>query len=297
MAVMELTRPKRPLLTYGTYPLLVALNAAGVWAVIAKHADRNAVLGLVTVLTVAILFAVERINPLLDGWKMTKESLLQRDLPFIGSSVIFEQVATLAVAAVAAATISANGFGLLGRLPIVAQTVFALPALDLLWYGYHRAAHTFDRMWRIHGAHHSPSQVYVLVHLVFHPVDLLVSRFVISLIVFRLSGIGPDAGFISVVLLGLQQTVSHVNSDVRLGWVNYLLVGPETHRFHHGAGERGNYGSVIALWDLVFGTFRYFPERVPERLGLIDPGGYPDPRRFHATLLWPLRRVRAEGLS
>jgi hypothetical protein len=46
---------------------------------------------------------------------------------------------------------------------------------------------------------------------------------------------------------------------------------------------------VIPLWDIVFGTFIYEPSRVPARLGLDDPSTYPDPARFHETLLWPFR--------
>ena len=79
-----------------------------------------------------------------------------------------------------------------------------LIALDLLWYGYHRAAHTISRLWRVHGVHHAPSQLYVLMHQVFHPFDLLVSRFVISLIVFKATGISPDAAFVAIAVLGLQ---------------------------------------------------------------------------------------------
>jgi sterol desaturase/sphingolipid hydroxylase (fatty acid hydroxylase superfamily) len=92
-------------------------------------------------------------------------------------------------------------------------------------------------------------------------------------------------------VLGLQQTVSHVNSDLRTGWLNYLLIGAETHRYHHAAGERGNYGSVVPFWDMLFGTFIYRPRQVPDRLGLDDPAAYPDPRRFHLALAYPFRRT------
>jgi sterol desaturase/sphingolipid hydroxylase (fatty acid hydroxylase superfamily) len=152
----------------------------------------------------------------------------------------------------------------------VAQAAFALLALDLLWYAYHRTAYTFARLWRVHGLHHSPSQLYVLMHQVFNPIDLLVSRFVISLIVFKFTGIRPDAAFIAIAVLSLQQTVSHVNSDLRTGWLNYLLIGTETHRYHHAAAEQGNYGSVVPIWDMLFGTFIYQPHRIPGQLGLAD---------------------------
>lgn len=290
---MELDRPTRPILTYGTYPVLGLVTAAALWSAVRWNLDRDAVIGALTAVTIVAVFVVERVNPLQDRWSMTKASLLGRDLPFIGLAVVAEQVATAGVSLVAASTMPQNGFGPLARTPLLAQAVFALVALDLLWYGYHRAAHTVSRLWRIHGLHHAPSQLYVLMHQVFHPFDLLVSRFVISLIVFKATGIAPDAAFIAIAVLGLQQTVSHVNSDLRVGKLNYVLIGTETHRYHHAAQERGNYSSVVAIWDIVFGTFIYEPRRIPDAIGLDDPGSFPDPRRFHAALAWPLRRATA----
>lgn len=290
---MELDKPAKPLLTYGTYPTIAAITGASIWAALHYNLDRDATIGVLTAVTIAVVFAVERTNPLLDRWSMTKQSLLQRDLPFIGLAVVVEQIATTAVSLIAAAAVHSGGFGPLARIPLAGQVIFALLALDLLWYGYHRAAHRFARMWRVHGLHHSPSQLYVLMHQVFHPLDLLVSRFVISLLVFKFSGIGPDAAWIAVAVLGLQQTVSHVNSDIRTGWLNYLLVGAETHRYHHAVETPANYGSVVVLWDIVFRTFAYDPRRIPDRMGLDNPAAYPDPRRFHAALVWPFRKVTA----
>jgi sterol desaturase/sphingolipid hydroxylase (fatty acid hydroxylase superfamily) len=291
MADMNLDKPAKPLLTYGTYPALALVTAVTLWATLRHNLDRNAVIGVLTVLTIAVVFAVERLNPLQDRWSMTRQSLIDRDLPFIGLAVVVEQVCTMGVAMVAAAVMPRTGFGPLGRIPLVIQAVVALMASDLLWYAYHRAAHTFSRLWRVHGLHHSPSQLYVLMHQVFNPIDLLVSRFVIALIVFKFTGIASDAAFITIAVLGLQQTVSHVNSDLRTGWLNYLLIGTQTHRYHHAAGGRGNYGSVVPIWDMLFGTFIYQPRRIPGRLGLDDPASYPDPRRFHVVLAYPFRRA------
>lgn len=286
---MELERPRRPLLTYGTYPALLLVTVVALAAAVLQDLDRNAIIGGLTGLTIVVLLTVERLNPLAKQWAMTTQSLLQRDLPFIGLAVVVEQIATVGVGLVVVSTLQDDGFGPLGRLPLIGQAIFALVALDLLWYGYHRMAHTVSRLWRVHGLHHSPSEVYVLVHQVFHPIDLLVSRFVIAVVVFKLTGISADAAFVVIALLGLQQTISHVNSDLRLGWANYVVVGPETHRYHHGAGERGNYSSVVMVWDLLFRTFVYHPDRVPDRLGLDDPSSFPDPKGFHAALVWPLR--------
>ena len=82
---MELNRPTRPLLTYGTYPALAFVTAAMLWAAVRWNLNRDAVIGLLTAVTIVTVFAVERMNPLQDRWSMTKASLLGRDLPFIGT--------------------------------------------------------------------------------------------------------------------------------------------------------------------------------------------------------------------
>ena len=114
------------------------------WAALRHSLDRNAVIGVLTVVTIAIVFTVERLNPLHDRWSMTRRSLLERDLPFIGLAVVVEQLCTVGVALVAAAVMPRTGFGPLGRMPLAAQAIYALIASDLLWYTYHRAAHTFS---------------------------------------------------------------------------------------------------------------------------------------------------------
>jgi sterol desaturase/sphingolipid hydroxylase (fatty acid hydroxylase superfamily) len=285
------TAPAHPPIAYGLYPVVAAITAAGVALALVRNLDRNAVVGVLTVVTIVICFVVERRHPLRSQWQMTKQTLVERDLPFIGLGFVVEQLAATGVALIAAATIPPDGFGPLGRLPLVIQVMLGLVAFDLLWYGYHRAAHTYARLWRVHGLHHAPSQLYLLMHPVFHPLDLVVSRFLFSLLVFRFTGLTPDAAFVVIVMLNLQQTVSHLNVDVRVGPLNYLLIGTETHRYHHSAQDAGNFSSALALWDQAFGTFIYQPRQLPARLGLFNPDDYPDPRRFHATLAWPFRRA------
>jgi sterol desaturase/sphingolipid hydroxylase (fatty acid hydroxylase superfamily) len=288
---MQLDRPQHPLITYGTYPVLAAITAAAIGITIAKDLNRNAMAAVLAILPVVVAVIVETRYPLAEQWRMTKQSFAGRDLPWIVATILSERVAEIAAVVVAATFVSSNGFGPISALPVGVQVVVTLVAFDLLWYGYHRYAHTNARLWRVHGTHHAPSQLYALMHLVLHPFDGIVSRFAIALIVFRFSGATPDAIFIAVIALSLQQMISHVNADLRVGPLNYLLIGTETHRYHHSAEHAGNYGSVTPVWDIVFGTFIYEPTRVPERLGLIDPASYPNPERFHETVGYAFGRA------
>lgn len=91
--------------------------------------------------------------------------------------------------------------------------------------------------------------------------------------------------------MGLQGLVSHFNVDIKAGPLNYLLVGAELHRFHHSANvaEAKNFGVLTPFWDLVFGTFRYEPKRLPQALGVADPRQYPSSTAIGKVLMLPFR--------
>lgn len=85
--------------------------------------------------------------------------------------------------------------------------------------------------------------------------------------------------------------MSHFNVDSRVGWLNYLLVGTELHRYHHSAdpAEAKNFGAVVSIWDQVFGTFVYRPGNVPRALGVDEPRHYPADTQLLQVLVHPLR--------
>ena len=285
---MDLPPADTRVLTYGLFPLVV--GGGGLAAALAVRADvsRSAAMPAILVTTIAICMLVEWRHPLDRRWSMTARSLGRRDLPYLGLGLVVERVCEIAVAGIVAATVSEDGFGPIAHLPLGFQVVAAMLGFDLLWYWYHRIAHERPRLWRIHGAHHTPPQMYVLMHGVFHPFDELVVRFVLALAVFRFGGFTPDAIFISLAIIGSVGIISHLNADVRLWAFNHLFIGPETHRYHHSATHEGNFGSVTSVWDQVFHTFVFAPTP-PTRLGLADPASYPDPEHFLEVLAWPLR--------
>lgn len=65
----------------------------------------------------------------------------------------------------------------------------------------------------------------------------------------------------------------HSNVNVRLGWLNYVVSGPELHRWHHSMlkeESNHNYGNHLIVWDVVFGS-RYLPaDREVGMLGLMN---------------------------
>jgi sterol desaturase/sphingolipid hydroxylase (fatty acid hydroxylase superfamily) len=65
----------------------------------------------------------------------------------------------------------------------------------------------------------------------------------------------------------------HSNVDTKLGWLNYIISGPELHRWHHSRIIREsntNYGNNVIVWDILFGTFFLPKELAVGELGLIN---------------------------
>lgn len=58
---------------------------------------------------------------------------------------------------------------------------------------------------------------------------------------------------------------------MHLGWLNYIISGPELHRWHHSikiSESDHNYGNNLIVWDVLFRT-RYLPKnREVDVLGL-----------------------------
>ena len=111
-----------------------------------------------------------------------------------------------------------------------------------------------------------------------------------------LAGLSPEAAFAATLIVDLQTMISHFNVDVRAGLFNYLFIGTELHRYHHSASfeEAKNYGTVIPLWDLVFGTFLYRPGVPPARVGLDGTGEYPPSQNLWQVLALPFHRQTQE---
>jgi sterol desaturase/sphingolipid hydroxylase (fatty acid hydroxylase superfamily) len=108
-----------------------------------------------------------------------------------------------------------------------------------------------------------------------------------------LMGVSPEATLAASLLIDLQSLVSHFNVDLRAGFLNYIFIGTETHRYHHSANvkDAGNYGNTLAIWDQLFGTFLYRPGIAPERLGVANPDEFPESNELARVLALPFGRT------
>jgi sterol desaturase/sphingolipid hydroxylase (fatty acid hydroxylase superfamily) len=158
--------------------------------------------------------------------------------------------------------------------PLWAQCVLALALGDLGVYGIHRLEHTVPWLWRFHAVHHSAEEMDWLVALRFHPVDVFLLR-VASIGPLVAVHVSPAAIGIVIGVFAWQGWLVHANVRMPYGPLRWLLVSPEFHHWHHSAEREAydrNYASLIASWDVLFGTV-YLPQgqahgRQPLRYGI-----------------------------
>jgi len=139
-----------------------------------------------------------------------------------------------------------------------AWIIGGLLAMDAAAYATHRALHRIRALWPIHAVHHALPRVFFLNALHNHVLDIALST-ACALLPLWAIGFPPDivgaVGALSVAHFWFQ----HTNADLRLGWLNRVIAGPELHRWHHStrrAESDSNYGMVFAIWDVLLGTWR-----------------------------------------
>jgi len=179
---------------------------------------------------------------------------------------------------------------------------------DLVQYGYHRATHHFSLLWPLHKFHHSSP--FMGVRMIWRNgffYDLLLPNLYLSGVLVYLGFGQVYLGYFLIKTLVGMAAHSQLRWDAvlyrhralaPLAWiVERTISTPATHFAHHapngddGIGNpRGNYGNLLFLWDVLFGTAR-ITRRYPERFGLDpEPGMAPDP--WYVYIFYPLFRSR-----
>ncbi|MCW2915044.1 MAG: sterol desaturase [Actinomycetia bacterium] len=170
---------------------------------------------------------------------------------------------------------------------------------SLASYLVHRLGHIHPWLWRLHGVHHVPEKVNVANNGVNHVFDIVLAQGTVQL-ALALFGFSRESVFAVGLFVVAQGYFVHANIDVRIGWLNHVFASPEQHRLHHSAdlSEAGHYGSDLSIWDRVFGSFTWHPDRKPVAVGLRDPASFPRTGAVVDSFLHPWRRpTKASGQS
>lgn len=285
----------RSLVRYGLYPASWLIVAFGFHLVWTSGFDPRTIWAA-TVATLALLYLIiEWAVPYEARWSMTWKSFLA-DIRFAILNTAF--VAGLASAlALLTITISGDLQGPARFWPPVVQLAICLLIFEAINYTLHRAMHEMKGLpgrllWSIHAAHHLPPRLYLVMHAVFHPLNGILIQGIAIILPIWLMGYDQRVVTMFLMINGLHGLISHFNVDIRMGWLNYVFVGPELHRYHHSAdtGESKNYGATLSIFDWLFGTLVYRPGVPPRNLGVDPHSGMPEYENTLAVLVMPFKR-------
>lgn len=132
--------------------------------------------------------------------------------------------------------------------------------LDLTGYVIHRLSHAATPLWRLHAVHHADVDVDASTALRHHPFEALLAAWVtLALILVLGMPLWVPPAYVLTAMTA--QIVQHANLrfprrvEAVLG---LLFVTPGLHRTHHAMEavfHDTNYGTVLSVWDRLFGSF------------------------------------------
>ncbi len=139
----------------------------------------------------------------------------------------------------------------------------AILGWDFVYYWNHRASHESRWLWAVHVVHHS-SEHYNLSTALRQPVAEGITLSV-PYGLLALAGIRPSLIEQARGINLIYQFWIHTEAIKRLGRVERVFNTPSHHRVHHGSNRQyldRNHGSILILWDKLFGTFENEDEPV-----------------------------------
>lgn len=178
-----------------------------------------------------------------------------------------------------------------------------LLADDLTQYFWHRLSHT-SVLWPLHRAHHSAA--YMSVRVVYRNNALYYALMPGLWLSGALLYLGFGWVYVGYTIVKLSVIIG-AHSALRwdallyrhtalhpLAWIiERTMSTPATHHAHHaltqddGVGHHtGNYGNLLFLWDVIFGTAR-ITRRLPPAYGLPDDRAH-GPEPWAVQFLYPL---------
>lgn len=157
-----------------------------------------------------------------------------------------------------------HDFGLLNWLGASGwrRTFLTILMLDAWTWSWHWLNHHVSLFWWFHRTHHTELRMDVTSASRFHMGEIASSS-LLRLPLFAFLGIQLSDLIIYETLLFAVVQFHHAN--IRLpwwieSWLRWFIVTPNMHRVHHSqivSESNSNYGSLMPLWDVLFGTWNW----------------------------------------
>ncbi len=290
----------RVVLSWAIWPLGVASFLASIlyFADLNDSQSIGNTTGRTFLVALVALLAIELLLPYRADWKLRGDRDLWRDLAhfilYSGGQLLAQIIFILGFVTL----VGTDWQGIWPvEAPLVLQIVLVLVLGDFFEYWLHRSSHTWPLLWRVHAIHHMPTRLHMLKagrhHILYFPL-----RGLMVWLPLLLLGTPPELivwQFVGAILTG---NIDHANIDFRIpSFMHRVLVTPQFHRIHHSADTKqgnSNFGVMLPVWDMLFGTHVDPVTTVPDAMGI---AGDPIPHRFLRELASPFVRPESGTLE
>ena len=156
-------------------------------------------------------------------------------------------------------------------MPLLIQIFFIVLAADIFQYTVHRIYHEVPLFWRFHAVHHSAKHMDWLAGSRQHILELIVTRCLVLTPIFTL-GFSKQVIDLYVIIVGLQAVFNHANVHIKFGWLQYLIVTPQFHHWHHSSDKAAidkNYAAHFSFLDYLLGTAVRGQAEWPQEYGVV----------------------------
>jgi sterol desaturase/sphingolipid hydroxylase (fatty acid hydroxylase superfamily) len=183
-------------------------------------------------------------------------------------------------------------FGI-SALPVWGQYIILFLLVDLSQFVAHYLLHRVNFLWQFHKVHHAQEELGFASTRHFHFFEFFILK-PFLFIPMKLIGYSAKDYFLMHMWFGYSLTFySHCNVKLSWGFLDYVIINPETHFWHHSKNIPGRYGvnfaSILNVWDLMIGTF-YLPKdkNLQPELGIANDNV---PKSFWGQLWFPFRAI------
>jgi sterol desaturase/sphingolipid hydroxylase (fatty acid hydroxylase superfamily) len=243
------------------------------------------------------ILLLEQIIPLKEEWKSRKTDLWSNLKHLLFSTVIFDALGkTLALSFVLwIKTLFFETPEIWSNIPLIYTFLLAVLIGEFLPYIYHRISHQGKEssylslfLWRIHSIHHIPKSLNWFKANWMHPINMFLNTF-LKIMPLLLLGFSEEVLFLVGILHVVIAYISHANIQSETSFLDYLIVTPKIHQFHHSENleEAKNFGNIIPFWDILFSTY-YNRKGDVNKVGVIESNiEYPKEERYLNQIAFP----------
>ncbi len=179
--------------------------------------------------------------------------------------------------------------GSVSRWPFWFSLLLFLLVDDLLQYWYHRSAHEYKWLWKLHRAHHTATELGLLVSYrqAIYYYMLMPNIWWLGVYTFVGGGVPVAIGIVlkQLVIISSHSLITwdsffHRHSALKpfLRIAERIVITPAFHHAHHAVSKvdgignpNGNFGNMFSIWDQIFGTAT-FVHAYPKEYGIpCDP--------------------------